>query len=184
MKLNIKELLTLPTYILTAIAVASGVILFSPEIFIENIHMSNFKVTYGFIIGITFLVTTSILIVRSAFGLFKLLQKNWRKNKNYKVRKKRLNNLNDYQKKIIYCLYTKDNRTALLPLHDGAVRELENYRMIGKVSSIQLVNKMAPKISYMLQPWVVQKLDKDQTLFNSFYESFEKLENEHSNQIC
>lgn len=177
MKIDIKEILTLPTYILTAIAVASGVVLFSPEVFIKHIYMSTFRDKYGFIIGIIFIVTTSILIVSVAFWLFRLLRNKWIEKKFYEIGGKRLNNLNDYQKAIIYLLYQEDNRTAPLPLHDGAVSELEYHVMIGKVSSTQMVNMMNPAISYMLQPWVIQKLDEDQELLNSFYNAFHKYKN-------
>lgn len=137
--------------------------------------MSNFRDKYGFIIGIIFLVSASILIVSFGYWLFRLLRNKWLEKKFYETGEKRLNDLNDYQKAIIYGLYQEDNRTAPLPLHDGAVSELEYHVMIGKVSSTQMVNMMNPAISYMLQPWVIWKLDENQELRTSFYNAFSKV---------
>lgn len=130
--------------------------------------MSTFKDKYGFIIGIIFVVSVAILIVNFGFWLFKLLRNKWGEKKFYKTGEKRLNNLNDYQKAIIYGLYQEDNRTAPLSMHDGAVAELEYHVMIGKVRSTQMVNMMNPAISYMLQPWVIWKLDENEALLHSF----------------
>lgn len=173
MKIDIKELLTLPTYILAAIAIASGIILFLPENFINQIYMASFRNRYGFIIGITFLVSVSILIINFGIWLFKQLWYLRLEKKFYEVGETRLNSLNDYQKTIIYGLYQKDNRTALLPLFDGAIKELETQKMVGKISTTQMVDMADPRIPYMIQPWVVQKLDESQELRASFYDTFE-----------
>ncbi len=177
LKINIKEILTLPTYTLTAISVAGGVVLFAPEVFINQMYMSNFRDEYGFIIGIVFLVSVSILLVNLGYWLFRLLQNKWFEKRFYVIGEKRLNNLNDYQKAIIYGLYQEDNRTAPLPLHDGAISELESHVMIGKVSSKQVVNMMNPAIYYMLQPWVIWRLDEDQELRVSCRNAFQRYDN-------
>lgn len=174
MKIDVKEILTLPTYILAALAVASGVVLFSPEAFVRKIYMSAFRDNYGFILGIVFVVSTSILIVSFGYWLFRLLRSKWKEKKFYKTGERRLNDLNDYQKAIIYMLYQEDNRTSLLPLYDGAVSELEYYMMIGKVGSTHMVNMRNPTISYMLQPWVISKLDTSSELLTAFRDAYQR----------
>jgi hypothetical protein len=61
--LNIKEILTLPTTIMAALSLASAILLFSPTALIERMYMLDFREKYGFIIGIVFIVSISILIV-------------------------------------------------------------------------------------------------------------------------
>jgi|SRR5690625_196798 len=178
MKINIKEILTLPTYILASLAVASGGVLLLPEAFIRQLYLSAFREQYGFIVGIVFVVSTSILIVSFSSWLFRLIRKKWNVKKFYEKGERKLNALNGYQKAIIYMLYQEDNRTALLPLYDGAISELEYNKMIGKVGSTHMVSMLNPAISYMLQPWVIRILDEDTELLTSFrhsYHEFNKL---------
>ncbi|RUT63948.1 hypothetical protein C1149_04945 [Clostridium botulinum] len=93
------------------------------------------------------------------------------------IAKKRLNDLDTYQKAIIYGLYSENNHTAELPLHDGAVNFLEYSMMIGKATTqymvLDLNNACFP---YMLQPWVISKLQKDTELLSSFKQSFNKFQ--------
>lgn len=49
--------------ILGALSVASGLLLFLPNVIIEKLYMTSFRDKYGFAIGIVFVVSTSILVV-------------------------------------------------------------------------------------------------------------------------
>lgn len=174
MNVNIKELLTLPTYILSALAIASGVILFLPEPLINQIYMSDFRDNYGFIIGLTFLVSISILLVSVGIWLFKLGSNRRFRKKFLKNGEKKLCKLNDYEMAIIYTLYSQDNRTFNLPINDGAISGLEYNKMVGKVGSSHMVDMMNPRIPYLLQPWVIEKLDEKPDLLNSFRTAYQK----------
>jgi hypothetical protein len=54
-------LLKLPPYILGALAVASGILLFLPDVIISKLFMTGFRDNYGFILGIVFVLSTAIL---------------------------------------------------------------------------------------------------------------------------
>ncbi len=165
MKLNIKELLTLPEYILFALVLSTGTILFSPDSFLKKIYMITFRNDYGFIIGIVFLVSTAILVTKILKATCTIIVEKLYLRK----QRKKLHTLSDYQKFIIYGLYVEHNRTATLPLHDGAVRELETWSMIGKATTQYMVsdlnNAMFP---YLLHPWVCKELDSNNELLDDF----------------
>ena len=57
------DFLKLPTYILGALAVASGILLFAPDSVIQMLYMTEFRAKYGFTIGIIFITSVSILTV-------------------------------------------------------------------------------------------------------------------------
>ena len=61
MELNIMDFFKLPTKIMVAIALATGMILFLPDSLISKMYMDGFRNEYGFIIGAVFVVSISIL---------------------------------------------------------------------------------------------------------------------------
>lgn len=115
-------------------------------------YMIEFKNKWRFIIGVTFIVSTSILVIGILSNIYKSL---YNKYSNFKFKKnsnKLLNSLDMYKKTIVY---KELNKTHELPLNDGAVVFLE-YWMQYAVED--LINTIFP---YFLQPWVVDKLNED-----------------------
>ncbi|MBB6447996.1 superinfection exclusion B family protein [Bacillus benzoevorans] len=171
---NIKEILTLPTTIMAALSLASGILLFSPTVIIEKMYMIDFRNKYGFIIGIVFIVSISILIVNLIYKISVSFSKVKAKKKFFATAEKRLLKMNTYQKAILYALYQEDNRTLPLPLHDGAVRELEQNMMIGKATTQYLVSDLNNALfPYLLQPWVADELNNKPNLLSGFRNAFE-----------
>lgn len=171
--LNIKEILTLPTTIMAALTLASGILLFSPTALIEQMYMIDFREKYGFIIGIVFIVSISILIVNIIYQTSTAISNAKSKKQFYATAEKRLQKLNSYQKAIIYALYQQDNRTLPLPLHDGAVLELEQDIMVGKATTQYMVSDLNNALfPYLLQPWVVDELNSKTDLLSDFRSAF------------
>ncbi|MGL5379745.1 super-infection exclusion protein B [Clostridium sp.] len=54
MDFNFMEFLKLPTKIMLALGLASGVILFLPDTIVEKMYMIEFRDKYGFVIGVIF----------------------------------------------------------------------------------------------------------------------------------
>ena len=72
-------------------------------------------------------------------------------------------------------LYKEDNNTSELPLNDGAVVFLEHWMVIQKAASQYAVEDLInPRFPYFLQPWVVDKLNKDENLLLSFKKAAEQ----------
>jgi Super-infection exclusion protein B len=171
---NIREILTLPTTIMAALSLASGILLFSPSFLLDQMFMLNFRDKYGFIIGIVFIVSVSILIVNVIYQTAKSISNAKVKRDFYANAEKRLRKLNNYQKAIIYALYQEDNRTLPLPLHDGSVLELEQNYMIGKATSQYMVSDLNNALfPYLLQPWVSDELSNKSNLLSEFKSAFQ-----------
>ncbi|MGX9933485.1 superinfection exclusion B family protein [Virgibacillus salarius] len=171
---NISEILNLPTTIMAALSLASGILLFSPTSILEQMFMLEFRDKYGFIIGIVFIVSVCILIVNLIYQTAKSISNAKAKRNFYANAEKRLQRLNNYQKAIIYALYQEDNRTLPLPLHDGSVLELEQNYMIGKATSQYMVSDLNNALfPYLLQPWVSEELSNKSSLLSEFSTAFE-----------
>ncbi|MGD6831441.1 superinfection exclusion B family protein [Sutcliffiella halmapala] len=158
---SIKDILTLPTNIMAAISLASGVLLFSPKSFLERLYIVDFRDENGFMIGLVFILMVSILIINLVFNSMKVISDQKRNKEFYKNAKVKILGLSDYQKAIIYGLFEEENRTYPLPLFDGAVQELEHLYIIKKATTTVLTaNPNNPEIPYFLQPWVVSEIKK------------------------
>lgn len=172
MKINVKEILTLPTYIMLGISLASGIILFFPEIIIRKMYMFDYRESHGFIIGSIFILFTAILFINLLFNIGKSFSNAKARKEFYEKAEERLNALTDYQKSIVYSLYRKDNRTMFLPLNDGAVSELNYKGVIGLVrGGDHIIDVRGPAVPYLLQPWVSDELIDKPMLLANFKES-------------
>ncbi|MED3563966.1 superinfection exclusion B family protein [Bacillus xiapuensis] len=171
---KITEILNLPAKIMAAISLASGILLFSPVDFLKALFMLGFRENNGFIIGIVFVGSLSILVINLIIQTFKVISNNKAKKKFYATAPERLKKLNPYQKAIIYRLYIEDNRTLPLPLHDGAVMELDQKFMIGKATTQYMVNDLNnASFPYLLQPWVSDELSSKPDLLSDFFTAYE-----------
>ncbi|MBL2533665.1 hypothetical protein ELJ74_29905, partial [Klebsiella pneumoniae] len=104
----------------------------------------------------------------------KAVQSKNAQKKFYAEAEKRLKSLNNYQKCIIYALYNEHNRTLPLPLHDGAILQLENNYMIGKATTQYMVSNLNnARFPYLLQPWVAEELTNKPNLLSHFASVFE-----------
>ena len=107
--------------------------------------------------------------------IYKFLYKKYSNFKFKKNSNKLLNSLDVYKKTIVYMLYKEDNNTSELPLNDGAVVFLEHWMVIQKAASQYAVEDLInPRFPYFLQPWVVDKLNKDENLLLSFKKAAEQ----------
>lgn len=174
---NIADFFKLPNKIMASLAIASGMILFLPDTIVEKMYMMDFRNKFGFATGLIFIVSFSILLITSLATCYKYFLRKYLMIKFKVTAKKRLNALDTYQKALIYDLYCEYNHTDELPLHDGAVNFLEHSMMIAKATTQYMVSDLNNAcFPYMLQPWVISKLQKDTELLSSFKESFDKFE--------
>lgn len=154
---------------MSAIAFASGLILFLPDEIIHKLYMIEFRNKYGFVIGALFILSTSILCVGYIVKLYKYFNEKYLSWKFKKNSRKLLDSLDSYKKAIVYMLYSEDNNTHVLPLNDGAVVFLEHWLVIQKATSQYAVSDLInPEFPYFLQPWAIGELNKDYELLMSF----------------
>ena len=180
---NLADFFKLPTKIMFAIALASGMILFLPDNIVSKMYMVDFRNNYGFAIGLLFLISFSILVVTLLAGCYNYFHDKYSLKKFKATAKERLQKLDDYQKAIVYGLYIEDSHTDELPLHDGAVHWLEQNLIITKTTNQYAVsdlnNAMFP---FMLQPWAVEELQKDNELLSKFHTAYTQMEAKYKAQ--
>ncbi|MEF9961712.1 MAG: superinfection exclusion B family protein [Erysipelotrichaceae bacterium] len=174
---NIADFFKLPTKIMASLAFASGMVLFLPESIISNLFMIEFRNNYGFILGLIFIVSFTILLVTLFISIYTYFHHKYLMKKFKATAHERLHKLTDYQKAIIYELYGEDNHTCELPLNDGAVHYLEHNIMIGKATTQYEVEDLNnPYFPYMLQPWVIEELLNSHELCTDFQSNFKRME--------
>ncbi|EOU1466885.1 superinfection exclusion B family protein [Clostridium perfringens] len=176
---NITSLLKLPNELMASITFATGLVLFLPESIINTLYMSAFKEKYGFIVGVVFIISFSILLISLITTSYKSLRRVYI-NKNFKKNSKKiLMNLTLGEKAVVTVLYEKPNHTLELPINDGIINCLEQKLIITKTTTQYPVSDLTnPKFPYMLQPWVVEKLQNDQELLSLFENNLNENENE------
>lgn len=173
MNFNFMEFLKLPTKIMGALMLASGMILFLPDSIIAQMYMIEFRGKYGFIIGTVFIISLSILVITATITVYNLFNDKHNKKKFKENSGKLLISLDTFKKAIVYRLYIKEDHTDKLPLNSGAIIYLENRMIIGKATNQYFTNDLNnPVFPYMLQPWVIEKLQNDNELLSSFKEAY------------
>lgn len=85
-------------------------------------------------------------------------------------------------------MYIEEDHTEVLPLNSGAIVYLESMLVIGKVTNQYFVDDITNlTFPYMLQPWVIEKLQNDNELLLSYKEAYniqmEKSQNNESYSI-
>ncbi len=160
----------LPPNILSAISFATGLILFLPEDILSKMYLINFKNKFGFIIGILFLLSVSILIV---FILSYIIEKVKNKVKDYKLKKGRIEYLLRADKSktnLIKEFIKNETHTLSLPMNDGLILELEHFMIISTAGNTQLANYDYGNVylKYFLQPWVLNVIINNDELKKKF----------------
>lgn len=173
MDFNFMEFLKLPTKIMVALGLASGVILFLPDAIVEKMYMIEFRDKYGFVIGVIFILTVSILIITGIMAIYNYFKDKYTSKKVEENSGKFLVSLDTFKKAIVYGLYLEEDHTEELPLNSGAVVHLEHMMVIGKATNQYFIDHLNnPVFPYMLQPWVIEKLNNDNELLESYKDAY------------
>lgn len=181
--LNITDVLNLPVKIMSALTLASGFLLLLPKKFLAKLYLTPFIDKYGFIIGLVFIISLAILLVTLIIQIFNHLSEKKKKKWFYDTASERLMKLSPYEKVIVLILYENANYTHLLPIHDGAVKKIEGDFIIGKVASQYAVADINnAKFPFLLQPWVVSELQKNEDLLKNFEDTANEFVNNEDNK--
>lgn len=162
------DFIKLPSHLLGALAIASGILLFAPNKVIQLLYMTNFRNTYGFIIGIVFITSVSILLILVIKRIYKHINNECQAKKLKESQEKYLKDL-DYEKtSLIISFLREPTHTISLPMQDGRVIELQYYNVITPAGSTHLVSMPNPQIIYFLQPWVKARINENSELRAKF----------------
>lgn len=172
---NVADIFKLPVKIFAAIAIGTAIILFLPDSVIQKLYLTGFRNSFGFVIGIAFVISVSIVGVTIVIAIYQTISRKVLFSRSKRSREKCLNQLDSYQKTIVYSLYEEMNHTDELPIHDGSVIWLEQNMIIGKAASQHFIENLAnPEFPYMLQPWAVAYLNEHMDLLNDFKNTAEQ----------
>lgn len=163
------DFLKLPSYLLGALAVASGILLFAPDEFIRMLYMDNFRDTYGFTIGIVFIVSVSILAVLVLKLFCRSVSRRHNSKKLKENQEKYLLTISSEKVELINAFLQQPTHTLKLPVQDGLVIELQYYNVITPAGATHLVSMPDPQINFFLQPWVVERIKENKDLQRRYY---------------
>ncbi len=163
------EFLKLPPTILSALSVASGALLLLPDKIISKLYMTDFRDKYGFLLGIIFMVSTSILIILLITKIYKYFNNKKTSKELVKSQTKYLKNINQEKADIIRAFINDHTHTLLLPVNDGLIIELQYLQIITPAGQNHLVDMLNPEIKFFLQPWVISRINSDEELRQKFY---------------
>ena len=168
------DFLKLPPTILGALAIASGLLLYLPDEIIKILYMENFRNNFGFILGIIFIVSISILSILLINYIYKYIKKavlkRYTSNKDRKGKIKYLLDLDKSKTDLIKAFLKEKNHTLSLTMNDGITVEFEYMYIISKAGGTQVMNfyKDMPVLKYFLQPWVEKIIKEEETLRKKF----------------
>ena len=165
---DLLELLKMPAYLLGALAIASGILLFSPDNIISMLYMTEFRTNYGFGIGITFTLSFSILVVLLLKLAYKGLKDKYDIWQLKKSQNKFLMKLNNQKVGLIKEFIKQPTHTVILPMHDGLVLELQHFVVISPAGQTHMISMDYPQIPYFLQPWVIERINENEELKKKF----------------
>lgn len=163
------DFLKLPSYILGALAIASGILLFAPENVIQMLYMTGFRAKYGFSIGIVFIVSVSILAVLLVKLVYGSISKKHDSKKLKENQEKYLLQLTGEKVELINAFLQEPTHTLMLPMNNGLVIELQYYHVISRAGNTHLVSMLDPRINYFLQPWVHERIKGNEELQRKFF---------------
>ena len=93
---NFADIIKLPIRIIAAIAIGTGLILFLPDSIIDRLFLLSFRDSFGFVIGLVFIVSVSIVSIAFIILVYLFLKKKWdfviKMRKHYRC----VRNLDDY----------------------------------------------------------------------------------------
>src|ERR1700761_1549682 len=131
---NLIEGLKLPTKILFAIALATGLLLFAPEQFVKTLGLQDVVVKHRQYLGGAFIISFCICLVSATswlWGLFssQLAQRRW-----VRRGRSRLQNLNPEEREILAYYIENQTREQTLSIMSGTARVLEAEKIIFRAS--------------------------------------------------
>lgn len=161
--LNIPDWLKIPINILLpAVWLVSGMLLFAPDSILIKLHLSEFCLQYGSIIGIVFVVSTALLMVYLCFYIKRIVAVLFEEATRNRRTMRRFSKLNDTEQAIIVNLYNSPGYTDELDLNQPIVQGLlsRKYIYTGEIQQVTTsVFSNALPVRVTLHPFVYQALD-------------------------
>lgn len=162
-KLNIPDWLKIPlNVLLPSIWLISGILLLLPDKWLTTLYLLAWRNEKGFAIGLTFVISSCLLVVYLIFYIKKLIS-TITYNLTYKRKTMRkIFKMNDTERAIIFKLYNSPGYTCELDYNQPLIQGLlaRNYIYMGGQQQVTLdVFTNCIPARFTLQPFVYQTLD-------------------------
>lgn len=180
-KMNIPDWLKIPLNILLpAVWLISGTLLLLSEELLIKFYLLNWRNEQGFVIGLTFIVSSCLLLVYLIFFLNKVISTVFYNLTYKKKTMSRISKMNNTELAIILMLYNSPGYTGELdynqPLTQGLLAR--NYIYMGGQQQVTLdVFSNCIPARFTLQPFVYQTLDYYRPKLQKHIEKLEKRTN-------
>lgn len=143
--------------ILVAACLISCILLFAPESLLAFLGVENLRHTHKAIIGLMFLISSIVVILVILFGIWNWAWDSFRSWQAFsgKDAKRRLDAIGDWNRSLVRQLYEAPTHSQKLPLQNANVQALLSENVIAHSPLGDVLG-----FDCVLQPWVVQYLDK------------------------
>ena len=159
---NLFDLNRLPARIVFVIWVTAFILVFASDSFLDMLSLKDFKLSYKKFIGVTFLISTGLLVVMIfTWGSSKinisLSKKKWNRQLNELI-----TNIDMHEKAVLREFYIQGKSTLKLPYEDSTVAglvhkgillqvgEIGSMSMVGMILSFKINERAMEHISYDL----------------------------------
>ncbi|MED3872446.1 superinfection exclusion B family protein [Priestia megaterium] len=146
-----------PRY-LFVLALVFGLLLFGPDVLLSNLGVVHFVDKFRMYIGLGFLLFSALYLVAIIHFIYTFAKDKIAERGRIKVRKDRLQNLTDEEKRILGYYIVKQVRTQSLAYNNGTVNELQ------RLGLIYLASRMSHGLEYFpynITPWAWDYLNKN-----------------------
>lgn len=126
--------------------------------YLDSLHVLKFKNEYGFIIGIVFLFSTSVLISNISYGGYNFISPYVKQRIFIMNNSKDLKNLTGAEKEILREFIINGCAEISFPISSGVINLLERKNIIIRAST---VSSSHVNFAYILQPWARDFLEKN-----------------------
>lgn len=163
MNLNVPDWLKIPLKVfLPALWLFSGIMILLPDEWLQRLYLLEWSQEHGFAFGLTFAISSCLLLVYLFFFLKKKISIFIHKLTFKRNTFKKITSLSIIQQAIIYKLYNTPTYTAQLDYNQPVVQGLMSLKYIymggQQAVSIDVFSHRIPAF-FTLQPFVYQALD-------------------------
>lgn len=153
----LQSLKDIPTYLLVALTIALGLLIFLPDRIADLLAIKEFRASYRSWLGPAFLVAVSICGAKAFIVLFGIVKGKRR----LKAMQQQLHNLTDEEKGYLFQYILDGKNTIYVDIDDGVAGGLSAKSIVYRSSNLFNVLDGIP---YNLQTWAREYLDRHQEL--------------------
>jgi hypothetical protein len=148
----------IPTKLIFVLWVSTGIIIFVPQDFLLKLNLTDFNKEYGKYVGITFIISTALLVVTVFTTIFQSISR----KRNYKKIEegilKELRTLTIHEKILLSEFYIQNKSTLQLPFDNDTVAGLLNKRIIYQASSTGFTYVHGAYFPYSITEFALQHM--------------------------